>query len=541
LIPPLRQWVTDFIWPPNIRLAVLPFDGPKELSVIAGGALQELAERVQQLPSERRWPLNKLSRSVVVIPPSRIASAHAETPQKARDVLNATHALRVGLQPEGDTLSAHAAVINLSSQLPVKELSLQYPQKDAGAMSAALTHFVALAFNLRESSSEDKLSAAATAPYLKGVYFLNSDWHRFDDAMAQFQEAARLDPNSALPPAGMALALVQKFNHVKENIYLEQAQAFVHTAQSRNPDSVRVLLASGRVNEANSQYLRALEDYRRVQQLEPRNVEALLGMANAYERLREPEEAVATYRKAQVLDPDYYRPYHMLGAFYQRHGRYSEAVDQFRKMIERAPGLPDSYSGMSAPLMQLGRYDEAEEALQKSLQIRETAQGLNNMGALRCRQKRFDEAAAYQKRALIYDPNNYFWLLNVADNLRWAGHAAEARPYYVKGRDRARAEMTIDPQSVRARAYFGYLSARLDERERAMEEIKQAISLAPTDSEVLDYALMTYESLGERNLAIELLHRFTLADANNMTSVPDLADFYRDPRVKQVMIDKGGQ
>jgi len=541
LVRPIRERVREFIWPPNVRLAVLPFDGPKEVAALGSGALQEVAEGVQQLPSERGWPLSTLSRSVAVIPPSRITNAHAETQQKAGEVLHATHALKVSLQPEGDKLSAHAAIINLRSQLPVKELSLRYPRNDAGAMSAALTHFVALAFNLRESSSEDKLSSAATEPYLKGLYFLNRDVHSFDEAIAQFDAAARLDPTSALPPAGTALALVQKFNAAKENIYLEQAQVFMHTAQSRNPDSVRVLLASARVNEANSQYLRALEDYRRVQQLEPRNVEALLGMASAYEHVREPEEAEAAYRKAQALDPEYYRPYHMLGYFYDRHGRYSEAVEQLTNMIERAPRLPDSYSALSAPLMHLGRYDEAEEALQKSLQIRVTAQGLNNLGALRYRQKRFDEAAAYQKRALTYDPNNYLWLLNVADNLRWAGHGAEARPYYTKARDRAKAEMTLDPQSARARAYFADSSARLADRERAKEEIKQAMNIAPTDSEILELALMTYESLSERNLAIEVLHRLTLADANNMTAVPDLADFYRDPRVKQVMIDKGGQ
>jgi eukaryotic-like serine/threonine-protein kinase len=541
LIPSLRQRVVEFIWPPNVRLAVLPFDGPKDLAAIGGGALQEVSDRVQLLPSERRWPLSKLSRSVAVIPPSRIASAHAETPLKAREVLHATHALKVSLQSEGDKLSAHAAVIDLSSQLPVKELSVQYPQSDAGAMPAALTHFVALAFNLRESSSEDKLSPAAEEPYLKGIYFLNRDTHSFDDAIVQFHEAARLDPSSALPAAGMALALVQKFNSAKENVYLEQAQAFMHTAQSRNPDSVRVLLASGRVNEANSQYLRALEDYRRVQQLEPRNVEALLGMANAYEHLREPEEAVVAYRKAQALDPEYYRPYHMLGYFYDRHGRYAEAVEQFQKMVARAPGLPDSYSALAAPLMQLGRYAEAEEAVQKSLQTRETAQGLNNLGVIRYFQGRYGEAADYQKRALKYDPNNYIWLLNVADNVRWAGHLAEARPYYVRGREQAKLQMTLNPQTEMARTYFAYASVWLNDKPRAEEEIRQAINLIPGDDEVLFYAVEIYELLGERDLAIGVLRGLNPEVAKELTHNPDLADFFQDPRVKQVMIEKGDQ
>ncbi len=537
---PLRLWVTELIWPPNVRLAVLPFDGPKDLAAIGGGALQEVAERVQQLPSERKWPLNKLSRSVAVIPPSRIANAHAETPQKARDALHATHALKVSLQPEGDRLSAHAAVIELSSQLPVKELSVQYQKKDAGAMSAALTHFVALSFRLQESSSDDKVSPAAAGSYLQGIYFLNRDAHSFDSAIVQFQEAARLDPNSALPPAGMALALVQKSSDTKQNIYLEQAREFVRTAQSRNPDSVRVLLASGRVNEATSQYNRALADYRRIQELEPRNVDALLRMGVVYQHLEEPDDALKAFRKAEELDPEYYRPYQMMGDFYYFRGRYVECAEEYRKMIERAPGMFDAYTALASPLVELGRYSEAEEVLQKSLKIRETAYALNGLGAIRCREGRFDEAIAYQKRALAYDPHNFNWLLNLGDNTRWAGHPAEARPYYSKGRDEAKAQMTLNPQSARARAYFAHFSARLGDKVRAKDEIKQAMNLAPGDNEVLLFVILTYEMLGERDMALDALRGVTLAQMKQFSHHPDLAGFCQDPRFKQQMSDKGG-
>src|SRR5271167_1969188 len=406
LVRPLRQWVIESIWPPNVRLAVLPFDGPKDLAAIGGGALQEVAERIEQLPSTRHWPFDKFSRTVAVIPPSRMTYLHADTPQQAHDVLHATHALKVSLQREGDKLSAHASVVDLSSQLAVKKLSVQYPQNDIGAMSAALTHFVAMALRLREPP-EASLAPGAAEPYLKGLYFLHRDSHSFDEAMAQFQEAAHRDPNSALPLAGMALALMQKFDGTKQNIYLDQAREFVRSAQSRNPDSVSVLLASGQVNEATSQYNKALQDYHRIQELEPRNLDALLRMAVVYQRLEEPEEALAAFRKAQELDPEYYRPYRLMGLFYYQRGRYIESAEQFRNAAARAPGMFEAYFSLASPLVELGRYAEAEEALQKSLKIRETAYALNGLGAIKCRQGRFEEAIAYQKRALAYDPDNY--------------------------------------------------------------------------------------------------------------------------------------
>jgi tetratricopeptide (TPR) repeat protein len=533
LVPPLHNWAAETIHPPNVRLAVLPYNGPKELSPVIGGALQEAAERIQRFPIERR--------SVIVIPPSQMADMHANTPQQARELLHATHALILNVHNEGENISAQATVIDLSSQVPIRELSARYPPKDVSAIPAALTGLVARSFRLQARTEEGKLSPPATEPYLKGVYFLHRDIRSSDEAIAQFQQARRLDPNSALPTAGLALALAQKFDVTRENPYLEQARELVDQAQSRNPDSVKVLLASATVETASSQYLKALQDYRRVQELEPRNVDALLGLATTYDSLREPDAALSAFRKAQELDPEYYKPYYLLMDFYFQHGRFLEAAQQAENMIARAPGLPDSYSALGAALLQLGRDAEADVALQQSLKIRETSQALNNLGALRCIQGRYEEAAAYQKRSLAFNPNSYLKLTNLADNLRWAGHVAEARTYYSKAQDQAKQAMTLDPQFAAARAYFAYTSARLGDTQRAMDEIRQAINLAPKENFVLELAIRTYEPLGARDLALQALREVTPGQTKWLLRNPDLADFCQDPRFKQQMIDKGGQ
>lgn len=532
MVPSLRQWVTDIIWPPNVRLAVLPYEGPKELAAVGSGALQEAAERIQQLPSSRR--------TVAVISPSRLAQAHADTPERARDVLHATHALKVAIHPDGGEVSVQASVIDLKSQRAVRELSARYTQSDIGALPGALTGLAAGAFKLSEPSSEDKLSPAATEPYLKGIYLLNHDEHRFDEAIAQFQKATQLDPMSALPPAGMALALVQKYNSMKEKAYLNHAEEFVRTARSRNPDSARVLLAAGTVDAANGQQLSALKEYQRVQELEPRNIDALLGLADTYDALGEPDQALAAYRKAEELDPEYYNSYYALGGFYLRGGHYPEAVEEFEKMVVRAPQLSDSYSSLAAPLVQLERYAEAEDALRKSLNLRETAQALNNLGVIRYLQGRYEEAARLQKRALTYEPRRLTWMLNEADNLRWAGHRSDAWPYYKRAREQAKLDITVNPQWAWPRAYFAYACARLGERTRAEEEIVQAVNLAPTDSLVLDYSVEIHELLGEREAAIEAFRKLTPAVQQELTHLPDLADFYQDSRIKQVKAQKGG-
>ena len=191
-------------------------------------------------------------------------------------------------------------------------------------------------------------------------------------------------------------------------------------------------------------------------------------------------------------------------------------------------------------LIALQRYVEAEQVLKKSLQIRETPMALNNMGALMTFQRRFEDAAAYQRRAMVFEPNNYYWILNLADDLRWAGHSSGAQPYYRQGRDLALEDITSHPGSADARAVYAYFLARLGDHDRADQEIKQALNLAPSETDLLRRAVLTYEAVGQHDQAITAAKRLTGAELKLLTREPDLADFCQDPRFKQLMADKGG-
>lgn len=191
--------------------------------------------------------------------------------------------------------------------------------------------------------------------------------------------------------------------------------------------------------------------------------------------------------------------------------------------------------------MELGRYSEAEQALNHSLDIRETGQALNNFGVVRYFQRRYNEAAAYQERALAYYPNSFTCLLNVADNLRWSGRAGQAKPYYRRAREKAELEVTSNPQSAQARAYLADASVRLGQKHSAELEITEAENLLPGDGEVLQQATVIYEALGKRDLAIEAFRGLTHETAKDLAQDPDLSEFFEDPRVKQQMVEKGDQ
>jgi Flp pilus assembly protein TadD len=297
------------------------------------------------------------------------------------------------------------------------------------------------------------------------------------------------------------------------------------------------------MNETAGQYEKALEDYRRVQDLEPNNVDALLGMAKVYDKVDMPDKAVEAYNRAIDLDPGYYWPYDSQGIFFYRRGRYPEAADQFRKVIERAPGMFRPYSNLGATLMDLGKYDEAEQALTQSLKLRKTAPALNNLGAIRAYQRRDSEAVEYFEEAVAMDPSDYVNVENLADCYRRLGRMQEARSAYRKAMNGALEVLAENPSQGYPRAFVAQCAARLGDTKRAEAEIAQALKSSPGDNKVIETAILTYEVLNERDKAVAALNSATPELLLQLQRYPDLADFCSDSRFQQLVtkVDIGGK
>jgi len=531
-IPPLHRRVAELIHPPHVRLAMFPFEAPPDLRNAAEGTSQEVLSRLRAMDSGRR--------TVAFIPASTLHDMQIQNPEQAVQVLGATHALQVKLDEDRADKTVHATVTDLSSHLPVNELTLRYRADNLGDMPTAIAGIVASAFRLSEINTPT-LSPAASTLYLQGLVLMKGASENADDAIQLFKQAAAADPHSPLPLTGMVDAYITKYKGNRDARDLESAAEALALAQSMNPDSPRVLLASGSLNGAKGQYLRAMADYRRVLELEPKNVQAYLSLGDTYDRLNMPDEAVKAYQSAIQLDPNYYEPYQSLGIFYYYRGKYKEAADYFRKTVERGPGLNGAYANLGASLIELKLDDEAEKALLKSLEIKRTARALNSLGALKAYQGKDNEALVYYQEALLQEPNELINLVNVADVCRRLKRTAEANTTYRKALQLAQSELAHNPTNARSRAYVGYFSARLGDKDRANQEIAQALALAPADSNVIRRAAITYEALDERDQAFAVLRDATPALITQIKRHPDMADFSRDPRFRELEIAKGGQ
>jgi serine/threonine-protein kinase len=526
-LPQVRGPLHDlFFRPASVRLVVLPASTSDGALVLSGGALQDAADRISHLKSGQR--------TVAVIPPAKAHDLQVKTPEEALRVLRATHALQTTMRRDGNDLLMEGSVIELQSGIHVRDFSSRYSPETAGAMAGALSGEVSTALNLRGNRPE-VISPSAAAFYDRGLYYLRLDVQNLDEAIRAFQQAAQLDPRSPLPLAGLVEAEVYKHDETKAQSDLDKAQQYLQMAETLDPDSARVHLAAGMWNEEARQLGQALNDYLRVTDLEPKNVYAFIRLAGVYDKQGMPDKAINTYRYAISLDPTFYDPYEYLGVYYFHRGQFQEAVEQFEKVIELAPGMYNAYANLGAALENLGRMDEAEKAQQNALSIKKTPRALNNMGSLLLIEKRFADALPYLQRAATLTPNDYVVLLNLGDAQRLTGHAKDARSAYQKAMELSLAVLAQSPGSGLDRAFFAYFAARLGDRRRAEDEIRQALRLSPGDNTVIRRAILTYEALGMRMQAIEVAKTAAPELLENLKTDPDLAGFCQDPRFTELV------
>jgi tetratricopeptide (TPR) repeat protein/predicted Ser/Thr protein kinase len=510
--------------PANVRLAILPVEGAADVSAIGDGALLDVADRLR---------LRTGAPTVVVIPASRSLDSNVHTPEQASQTLHATHALQIALRKEGNDLVAQGAVIDLDTQTTLYEFSGRYPVANAGDLAPALTGAVSRALRLKGIVGEP-ITRAAAPPYWQGLAYLRRDQRSFDQAIPLFRQAMQADPHSALPRAGLVEALVLKYEDTKQGQWIEEAARTLKTAEALSPDSVAVLLAGGRFEKSQSHYEDALQNYERVKELQPRNVEVLLRIAEIDNSMSHGKEAIDNYRAAILLDPGYYETYEEFGVFYYQQGEYARAAEQFRKVIEHAPRFYSAYTNLGATLSDMGQDDAAVRALQTSIEIKETGEALNSLAAIKAYQKKDGEAIVLYRKAAALNPRSYICLMNLGDSCRRQGLPEEARHSYQRASEVALAKLQDDPRNGGARAYVGYLAARLGDPKRGEEEIDQALKLSPKNKTVIRRAVVTYEMLGKRGRALEIAATATPDVLRELARHPDLADFSRDPRFLQM-------
>jgi serine/threonine-protein kinase len=509
---------------PVRRLAILPLRSSGCENAPIGGLPYEVGDRLQR------------QQGLVTIPVSEAITRNVTNSTEAASRLGATHALEMNARCSGGTVALDSRVMDASSSLPLRELSATYRDSTLSLASTALTGVVTSAFHLKSSQARTAVAAAAYRSYSQGVYLMRSDPANADRAIPLLLDAAKLDTHSGLPLTALTEAYLAKYRSTDDRRWLDQGWQSLHEAESRDPDSAAVHFESGGLSRAAGSYDQAAESYRRALELEPWNGDAWNNLAITYGAIRGRQaDAAHAFAKAIELQPGYFEPHVDFAVFHFRLGDYSKAEAEFQTAIRMAPGNAGPYSDLCGVYTLMGRYREGEASCRQALVLKPAASTYNNLGAILAYEGRDREALVEYRKAIGIAPAKFWYFQNTGDALRRLHLAREARREYSQGKKLADDELREDPSSAYIRSFVGYFAIRLGESRAGMNDIQQALHLAPNSAPVLRNAILSYEANDMRDQALALLRNAPSGVLHEVERHPDSTALRADPRFRALI------
>jgi eukaryotic-like serine/threonine-protein kinase len=520
--------IYEYFRPADINLAILPVN-------YSGDLPQNIIQNVVRGVAERlaREPMGKPK--FHLIPLATVQNKGVSSLEQAGKLLHATHVLQLELHRDGNGVAVDAAVVDLKSQAHVRDYSEHFSEDDLGDLPGGLTGAVTASLRLKRAAAPESISSGVAAAYNAGRNYLREGRYSFDQAIAQFQKAVQQDGHSPLPLAGLVEAYVSKYRVQNDRNALEQAAVHLQAAEKLDPDLPSVRLAAAWLNIFRNKNAQAMEDCSRVLELDPENAQAWMLCGFLYDIEGIDGKALEYLHKAIALDPNYYRPYQFLGGYYHERTQYAEAEAQYRKEVQYALNDMDGLSDLGSVLAEQGKYTEAEAIFRNALSIKATPASLNNLGVTMAYLGRDTEALPYYEQAVALEGSNYGYWINIGDVERRLGSLKAAKAAYRKGLALTSAHLEVNPNAYLVRAHMAYTQARLAQKDNARNQIAQALQSPDKDKQILQYAILTYEALGDREQALKLVNQIPPDMKITIEHHPDLADLRKDSRYLQVI------
>jgi len=436
----------------------------------------------------------------------------------------ATHVLRVSTTKTGDTTAVHAVLSDVQSQLVIKIWDGVYEPRQMRYLPRALAGVVSAGLHLTPLPESLDVNGRARSSYLAGVKALRQDW-TLAEALKDFEKANVADQDSAVVWAGLAQA--ELWGHQASAAKEAERQAGL-----RYLDTAMGHRVAADLEQAEHNYEAAETELLRAEELEPSNYENYRRLGRVYESNNQFDQALRAERRAVELEPEYYRTQLTLGSLYLEQARYQDAVAHLSKAVKLAPSLADARFKLSEAYADTGQFGRALEQLN----------ALPHWGAtehfefanILMYQKKDAEAIPHLLLANQLAPSVAFWM-QLETAYRRVGRLAEGKQAVESGLRLDEHKLVENPNDCNTRAFLGYFSARLGQRERAESETAQALRLGPHQLDVLWVAVMTYELLGKREQALGVLQAAAVPEMlDDLKRWPDLADFTADSRFKEL-------
>jgi serine/threonine protein kinase/Tfp pilus assembly protein PilF len=540
------------IWRAPKRTATAEASAPSELAVLpladastnpedaafGNGLVETLTTRLTQL--SQNHPLQ-------VVPASEMRAKNVTNLQEASKEFGATLGLELSVERSGESIRVNYSLVDARHHKTLRADMVTEPASDPFGIEDKVGDSVVAALQI-ELTPEEKNSLAqhGTAKpgaydyYLQGRgYLLNfHEPKNVEAAIAEFNHALEEDPNYSLAYAGLGEAYWYKFRSTSNPDWVRNAKSACARAVSLRSDEAAGHDCLGLTLLGTGAYQDAVKEYQRASELQPADDAAFRGLAVAYERLNQPQKAEETFRKAIALRPGYWAGYSWLGELYLDESKYSDAEPNFSEVIALAPDSYVGYGNLGITYLSEGHYTKALPLLERSVSIEPTADNTSNLATCYFNLRRYADSVRLNEEALAIDKSYFVIWGNLGDAYFWAaGGRAKAKSAYRTAITLAQAQLNVNPNDANTLAYLAGYHAMLGESGPAVQNIQEALAIAPNHSDLLLTAAIVYDQLGREEESLAYLEKAVAAGTTpgTLLDTPNFDNLRSQPRFQKLV------
>lgn len=185
---------------------------------------------------------------------------------------------------------------------------------------------------------------------------------KVDDAVSEYNEALRLDPNNAMAYQLLGIASGWKGN-------VQEAQDYFLKANALDPNKADTHMNLGSTYTVQHNWDKALEHFRTSVDLAPREPLFHYQLGTLYEALGRDELAEESFKKALHFFNNYEDAMLSLGTLYEKLNRPQEALKYYKKAVKTKPGDFVARLRYGFLLVQQGQLETARRVIEQAFSI----------------------------------------------------------------------------------------------------------------------------------------------------------------------------
>ena len=188
------------------------------------------------------------------------------------------------------------------------------------------------------------------------------DEGRYEEAIAEFLEVVRLDPDNVNAHYNLGLAY-QKTGDLNSAMdkYLQVIRLDPSHTAARNNLAV--------IYEDQGQIDKAIAEYQEVIRIDPEDEVAHYNLALLYDTLGQIDQAVAEYQETIRINPDNADAHYNLGITYYDQGQPDRAIAEWQEAARIQPDDSMTHNNLGRAYFDQGRLEEAEAELTEALRL----------------------------------------------------------------------------------------------------------------------------------------------------------------------------